>query len=232
VIVAWNGLLLSAFAAVGSALADPEVLEEGRRLAAWLLSACRGASGALLRFPAASGAEIVGFAEDHVHLAEGLLDLSQATGEGVWAAAARDLADRLLERFEDRAAGGFWSTAEGWHEALFAREKGVFDDPIPSDNGSAARLLLRLAARTGDPRYREAADRTLATFRPLLAQARAARGLVGLYRALVLRPGGPTLAAQGHLPEEEVPLGSERGGRWTDPAPDVRLGVPGRVPWR
>jgi hypothetical protein len=110
VIVAWNGLLLSAFAAVGSALADPEVLEEGRRLAAWLLSACRGASGALLRFPAASGAEIVGFAEDHVHLAEGLLDLSQATGEGVWAAAARDLADRLLERFEDRAAGGFWST--------------------------------------------------------------------------------------------------------------------------
>ena len=94
--------------------------------------------------------------------------------------AARAVADDLLARFEDREVGGFWATASGTHETLIARAKEVCDSPIPSDNGTAARLLLRLAARTGEARYRAAADRTLAAYRPLLARAETGRGVVAL----------------------------------------------------
>jgi len=188
VITAWNGLLLSAFAVGGRALGDETLLERGRALAAFLLRACRREDGTLLRFPRDDGEEIVGFCEDHVHLADGLLDLAEATGEASWAEAAAALADALLADFEDPDAGGFFATSGRHHERLVVgRQKETFDSPIPSDNATAARVLLRLAARTGEARYREAAQRTLAAWRPLLGWARAARGTVALYRALALR---------------------------------------------
>jgi uncharacterized protein YyaL (SSP411 family) len=187
VIAAWNGLLLSAFARAGRDLGEARWLEEGRALAAHLLAQHRGADGRLLRFPRGSGPEIPAFAEDLVHVATGLLDLAEATGEAPHAEAARALADDLLARFEDRAGGGLWATAEGTHEALIARAKEVWDSPIPSDNGAGARLLLRLSTRFGAPGYRAAADRILLAYRALLAHAQTARGVVALCRALTLR---------------------------------------------
>jgi uncharacterized protein YyaL (SSP411 family) len=186
VITAWNGLLLSAFARVAQDLGDPEAREDGRRLAAFLLERCRREDGTLLRFPRGSGPEIAGFAEDHVHLAQGLLDLAEATGEARWGEAAGEVADRLLRGFEDPDHGGFFTTS-GSHEALLTRRKETMDSPIPSDNGVAARVLLRLATRTGEARWREAADRTLSAWRPLLAEARSATFVTALYRALADR---------------------------------------------
>lgn len=118
---------------------------------------------------------------------DGLLDLAEATGDARWRREARQLADRLLADFEDEGAGGFWSTSSRTHEALFVRQKEVWDSPIPSDNGTAARVLLRLAAGTDDARYRRAADRTLAAWRSHMAQPRMAPGLTALYRALSIR---------------------------------------------
>ena len=187
VITAWNGLLLSAFARAGADLAEPAFLAKGRALARTLLARSRDQEGRLLRFPADDGDPIPGFCEDHVHLAEGLLDLAEATGEEAWAEAARALGDRILRHFEDETHGGFFATSDDLHEALFARRKETFDSPIPSDNGTAARLFLRLAARTGEEAYARAADRALDAWRPLLAQARGALGVAALYRALALR---------------------------------------------
>ncbi len=187
VLTAWNGLLLSAFATVGARLGDAEALDDGRRLARALLDGSRRGDGTVLRFPRGSGPEIPGFADDHVHLAEGLLDLSDATGDPTWAATARDVAERLRRGFEDPDAGGFFTTSALDHETLFARRKESFDGPIPSENGTAARVFLRLFARTGETAYRHAADRALALWRPLMANPRAARGMAALHRALATR---------------------------------------------
>jgi len=186
VITAWNGLLLSAFAEVGRVLEDDEARADGRRLATFLLEACRRKDGTLLRFPRGSGAEVPAFAEDHVHLIEGLLDLHQATGEVRWLDEAAALVDALLEHFEDPVDGGFFTTSTARHESLLARRKETFDSPIPSDNAVAARILVRLAALRGEKRTLDAAERTLAAWRPLMGNARAARGTVALYRALAL----------------------------------------------
>jgi hypothetical protein len=209
VITAWNGLLLSAFAHVGRHLDDPRALEEGRALAAFLLDRCQTKEGALLRFPRGGGPEIPGFAEDHVHVVEGLLDLEEAGGEARWGHEAERLADRLLDGFEDAAAGGFFTTAADQHEPLLARRKESFDSPIPSDNGVAARALLRLGSREGGDRFLRAAERALAAWRPLLANERAARGTVALYRAIAL---GRALSPRTHGDDAPPDLRVESGG--------------------
>jgi uncharacterized protein YyaL (SSP411 family) len=74
----------------------------------------------------------------------------------------------LLDQFEDQASGGFYFTASD-HEALIQRPKPPHDDALPSGNGVAAQVLLKLGRLTGQARYREAAERTLRWAWPTLS---------------------------------------------------------------
>ena len=98
--------------------------------------------------------------EDYTHLADGLLALYQATFDERWFVAARELADQILDHFAD-PAGGFFDTADD-HEALITRPKGLQDNAMPSGGAMAAQVLLRLAAFTGEGRYRDAAESAFA----------------------------------------------------------------------
>jgi uncharacterized protein YyaL (SSP411 family) len=66
----------------------------------------------------------------------------------------------MLQRFEDREAGGFYFTSDD-HERLILRPKTFSDDATPAGNGMAARLLVRLGYLLGETRYLDAAERTL-----------------------------------------------------------------------
>ena len=83
------------------------------------------------------------------------------TFEARWFDAARATADTIVDRFADRAGGGFFQTSSD-QERLVARRKELEDNPIPSGPSSAAFGLLRLAALTGDTRYEEDAAGVLA----------------------------------------------------------------------
>ncbi len=107
-----------------------------------------------------------GVLEDYTHLADGLLALYEATFDERWFAIARPLMDRVLARFAD-PAGGFFDTADD-HERLVTRPKDVQDNAVPSGNAMAARVLLRLAAWTGEGRYRDAAERAMRTVVPFV----------------------------------------------------------------
>src|SRR5262249_48891709 len=105
-----------------------------------------------------------GVLEDYADLAEGLLALYEATFDERWFTSARALADAILDRFED-PAGGFFDTATD-HERLVTRPKDIQDNATPSGGAMATLVLLRLAALTGEARYREAAERAIATATP------------------------------------------------------------------
>jgi len=102
--------------------------------------------------------------EDYANLAEGLLALYEATFEERWFVVARSLMDAVLERFPD-ADGGFFDTAID-HERLVTRPKDVQDNATPSGGATAAFVLLKLAALTGEGRYRAAAEQAIATITP------------------------------------------------------------------
>ena len=109
-----------------------------------------------------------GVLEDYANLAEGLLALYEATGDERWFTIAVGLADAILARFGD-PAGGFFDTADDG-EPLVVRPKGLGDNAVPSGGAMASTVLLRLAALTGEARYRTAAERALATVGPYLAR--------------------------------------------------------------
>jgi uncharacterized protein len=75
----------------------------------------------------------------------------------------------MIDRFADPDRGGFFTTSHD-HEELIARRKDVGDHPIPAGSSSAAFGLLRLAALTGEARYRRHALGVLKLLAPATAR--------------------------------------------------------------
>ncbi len=155
-LTAWNALMISALAEAGAALAEPRYLDAARAAAAFVLRDLRDGDGRLLRTYKDGQAKLNAYLEDHAFLLEALLTLYESTFDPRWYAAARELADTMIERFADDRRGGFFETSSD-HERLVARRKDLEDNPIPAGNSSAAYALLRLAALSGDYAYEERA---------------------------------------------------------------------------
>ena len=167
-LASWNGLAIAAFSDAARVLGRPEDLAAATRAADAALRLLRGQDGRLRRSWKDGRAVLQGYLEDHALLADGLLALYTATFDERWFVAARDLADAILARFAD-AAGGFWDTADD-HETLIARPRQVEDGAVPSGGAAGASVLLRLAALTGEERYRAAAEAALPPVASLAAR--------------------------------------------------------------
>jgi hypothetical protein len=163
-LAAWNGLAIGAFATAGRLLGERHWTEAAERAANAIVAGLLGPNGVLRRSWKDGRAVGQGVLEDSTHLAEGLLQLYEATFDERWFTTARALMDRVLERFAD-PAGGFFDTADD-HERLVTRPKDLQDNAVPSGNAMAAFVLLRLAAWTGEGRYRAAAERAIRTVAP------------------------------------------------------------------
>jgi uncharacterized protein len=164
VLAAWNGLAIAAFADAAAAFGEPRLAALAGRAADLVLGRLRDADGRLRRSWKDGQARSAGVLEDYAHMADGLLALYQASFDERWFVAARELADQMLARFSD-PTGGFFDTAED-HEALVSRPKGMQDNAMPSGGAMATNVLLRLAALTGEGRYRDAAERALTRVAP------------------------------------------------------------------
>jgi uncharacterized protein YyaL (SSP411 family) len=173
-LAAWNGLVIAAFADAAVALAEPDPAAAARYMAAatraagTIVTGLLGDDGALGRSWKDGRAVGRGVLEDYTHLADGLLALYEASFDEELFRIARQLMDRVLTRFAD-PAGGFFDTADD-HERLVTRPKDVQDNAVPSGNAMAARVLLRLAAWTGDGAYRDAAERAIRSVVPFVGR--------------------------------------------------------------
>jgi uncharacterized protein YyaL (SSP411 family) len=183
-LAAWNGLAIGAFAEAARLLGvagDAGLAESADRGLAERAEAYRAAAvqaaeaittgllsedGRLRRSWKDGRATGFGVLEDYAHLADGLLALYEATFDERWFTIARGLADRILERFAD-PGGGFFDTADD-HETLVARPRDSQDNATPSGAAMATIVLLRLAAWTGEGRYRDAAEGALGQLTPYL----------------------------------------------------------------
>jgi len=103
--------------------------------------------------------------------------------------AAVKLADVMIARFYDHAAGAFYDTAsDGAPQlgALSARRKPLQDAPTPAGNPTAAAALLRLEALSGCAVYRDVAEETLASFAGIVEHFGLYAGSYGLALARYL----------------------------------------------
>ena len=156
---AGNGLMIGALAHAGRILDEPRYTEAAAQAVESVLGKLRH-EGRLLHTWREGQAYVTGFLDDYAYLAEGLLDLYEATGEGRWLEEARSLADAMLRHFLDEPTGGLYFTPDDG-ERLLVRTMQPYDESTPSGNAVAAWVLLRLAEETGEARYRQVVGRLL-----------------------------------------------------------------------
>jgi uncharacterized protein YyaL (SSP411 family) len=167
VLTAWNGLALAAFADAARILDRADYRAIAQRNAAFVLRELQTPAGRLLRAWRRGRARLNAYLEDYANVIDGLLALYEATFEPRWFHEARRLADLMIAHFRD-PAGGFFDTSDD-HETLAVRPKGLQDNATPSGNAMAASGLLRLAAFTGEARYRDLAEEGLRLAQPQAA---------------------------------------------------------------
>jgi uncharacterized protein YyaL (SSP411 family) len=162
VLTEWNGLMLSTLAEAAAATGDETWRAAAVANGDFLVRSLRRDDGRWLRsWQADGGARHLAFAADHAALVDAFTRLAEATGEARWIGEARATADALIDRFWDEGGAGFFTTGDDG-EQLVARAKDLLDNATPSANSLGAVALLRLAALTGEPRYREHAEAVVA----------------------------------------------------------------------
>jgi uncharacterized protein YyaL (SSP411 family) len=223
-LAAWNGLAIAALAE-GGRLGEPRYVEAAVTAAEALVAGLLRPDGRLGRSWKDGRATGEGVLEDYADLADGLLALYEATFDERWFVTALSLADTILAHFVD-PDGGFFDTADD-HETLITRPKDVQDNAVPAGGSMAAGVLLKLAALTGEGRYRAAAERAVATVLPFLARyptgfanwlSAAHLAVEGIDElAIVGAPGDPAtealvaVAASGFRPDVVVAAAAEAG---------------------
>jgi len=177
VLTSWNGLMLATMAEAaytlepgsllpGSDQPTPPSLHSAQRdyyklasrNANFLLSGLRP-NGRLKHSWRNGNATNEVFLEDYAALVLGLLELYQTDFDNKWFVSAIQLADEMIELFED-PNGGFFDTAiDG--EQLLLRPKDVQDNATPSGNALACEALLKLFEFTSEGKYHDLAEKSL-----------------------------------------------------------------------
>jgi uncharacterized protein YyaL (SSP411 family) len=166
ILASWNGLMISAFAIGGRILGEQRYLDAAVR-AADFVRARLDRDGRVLRSYTHGRASALGFLEDQAFVAQGLIDLYEATFDARWLREALAISEALETGFADRERGGWFTTATDG-EQLIAREKPTYDGAQPSGTSVALGNALRLAAFTGDDRFRVIAEKAFASLADVL----------------------------------------------------------------
>lgn len=179
-LVSWNALMIHGLAHAARVFGREDWLTAATQ-AIDFIRRTLWQEGRLLATCKDGRAHLNAYLDDHVLLIAALIESLQAAYRPEDLEFAEDLADALLDAFEDRAGGGFFFTRHD-HEALIHRPKSGHDNAMPSGNGIAAQVFGRLGQLTGETRYLAAAERTLQAFYP--AMKASAMGFASLAVAL------------------------------------------------
>jgi hypothetical protein len=155
----WNALMIKGLAIASRVLKRPD-LADAAGTAADFLRHHLWRDGRLLASYKDGRAHLPAYLDDYAFLADALLELLQTRWRSADLEFACQLAEVLLDQFEDTEDGGFFFTARD-HEQLIHRSKSFADESVPSGNGVAASVLCRLGFLLGETRYLDSAERTL-----------------------------------------------------------------------
>ncbi len=169
ILLAWNGMMISAFARAHQVLGAESYLEAGKLTATFILENMVE-NNVLLHVYKDGKARLPAYQDDYACFINGLIDLYEASFELRWLRAAREWNQVMVERFWDEAKGGFFYTEEG-SANLIVRTKNPLDNATPSGNSMGVLALLRLSSLGGDPGLREMAERTLFLFGNLMRRS-------------------------------------------------------------
>ncbi len=163
ILTAWNGLAIKSMAKASVAMGEPSWLASAQRAADFVRENCFDGSRLFATW-CEGRTQYAGYLDDYANMLDALLTLLSAQWRRTDIETALAVADTLIEQFFDIEHQCFYFTAND-QEALIHRPKPTMDDALPSGNGVAAQALIQLTELTGELRFRDIAEKTLASVR-------------------------------------------------------------------
>lgn len=183
ILTGWNGLAIEALALAGARQGNAEWIALARGAADFLLvehvgvgSSTGEPAGERLVRTSIDGilSDAAATLEDSGMLAQGLLELSIATGEVRYALAARDLIDKALAAGAAGSGSSPFGLPGGSDSVLASQglstEADISDGAHPSGLSAMAAAAHTLFALTGESQYRDAAETSMKLVGQLAAQ--------------------------------------------------------------
>ncbi len=163
VITSWNGMMIGALARGSRILHNELLLTAAVQTAGFIEENLYDrASHNLLRRFRNQKTGITGHLTDYTYLAEGLLDLYQASHAPKWLKWATDLTARQIALFWNEEEGYFFDSVADPSIKIRIRDK--YDGAEPTGNSIAAQNLLRLAQLLNKPEWLQMARRLVESF--------------------------------------------------------------------
>ena len=162
ILTSWNSLMISAMAKTGRVMEDEGRIEKAAKAMQFLLDQLRTSDGKMLRRYREGEARYDGYLFDHSATAVACLDLYEATYDSHYIQIARELMQRVVEKFSSEN-GAFHETASDAEE-LLVRQVSGYDGVEPSGNSNAALAFLKLSAYLIDPELTKKAENIFLSF--------------------------------------------------------------------
>jgi uncharacterized protein YyaL (SSP411 family) len=162
IIVAWNGLMISALLDAAALLDEEPIKQDAVRSIEFILTHL-ARDGELLHSYKDGPAAIPAYLDDYASFVGCLLDAFEVTGERRYLELAEQFHASTMAHFWDDVQGGFFLTGSD-HEELIQRPKDPFDHAVPGGNSLAVHNLLRLYYYTGEEEHLQRAEKTLRLF--------------------------------------------------------------------
>jgi uncharacterized protein YyaL (SSP411 family) len=170
ILTSWNGMMISAFARANQTLGDREYLTAAENAARFIVENLydREEEVLLRRYRDGEGG-LEAHLDDYAFLAQGLLDLYEASFDLDWLDWSVRLTQKMVEIFHDREHGGFFDTS-GKDPSVLVRTKETYDGAEAAGNSIAVGVLLRVADMTDNDHWRGMAAEALTAVSRFLNQ--------------------------------------------------------------
>jgi uncharacterized protein YyaL (SSP411 family) len=163
IISAWNGMMITALVEAATVFDHKDYLDAAIAAADFLRhNLLDRKTHSLFRRMRSDEPGINATLDDYVWYISGLLALYDQTKNRQWLELAQQLTLKQVRLFYDHNEAGFYESATDKH-VLF-RSKSAYDGALPAPNAIAVGNLYRLADLSGEDKWRQMADDTLASF--------------------------------------------------------------------
>jgi uncharacterized protein YyaL (SSP411 family) len=165
VLLSWNALMIQSFIEAGQTFNDQHYLNVGTQKAEYLFKHLFK-NKKLYRLLINQEASIPALFEDYANFSNALLFIFDYTNNPVWLDRTERLVERMNILFWDKENYGFNMNVGKKH--LNSNIKQIRDDALPSANGTAYKVLIKLYQRTGNKDYLTRAQQLIGAFSSLI----------------------------------------------------------------
>ena len=156
ILTSWNALMIKALAYAGRTLNRADFIDAARTSALFIKKTLWH-NDRLMATHKNNKSHLNAYLDDYAYLLNALIELLQCEWNNNILHWAEQIANSILNNFEDTNNGGFFFTSHD-HEHLIQRIKTYSDDSTPSGNGICAQALNKLGLLLGESRYLSAAE--------------------------------------------------------------------------